>query len=77
MEGSHDKLEIHAEIGHTGSMDHAINQSPPGWAELLDASLTEATRGELVPASEVHDAIRTALAELESEMAEHSGPRLG
>ncbi len=61
-EGSYDMLESHSEIGHVGSMDHAINQSAPGRVELLNASLAGVARGEPVPVGEGHHAIGFALA---------------
>jgi hypothetical protein len=62
-------LEIPGQIGHIALMDQAIDQSPPGWAEALARGAAELARGELVPASDVHDLIRTALTELDSDMS--------
>jgi predicted transcriptional regulator len=56
-------------------MDRAVNQSPPGWAEILDEGIAEIARGEVVPASKVHKMIQIALAELEAEMFESPKPK--
>jgi hypothetical protein len=52
------------------SVDNSVNQSPLGWAEHFAVSEAELARGEIVPASAVHDVIRAALAELERDTAE-------
>ncbi|PPQ27090.1 hypothetical protein [Rhodopila globiformis] len=63
-------MEIPIGISYLSSMDKSVNQSPPGWAEQLAVSEAELARGETVPASAVHDVIRAALAELESDTVE-------
>ena len=60
-------LETRIGLAHLEGMDHAVNQSPPGWAEALARSETELARGERVPAHIVHNDIGAALAELASE----------
>lgn len=64
-------------MNYLASMDKPVNQSPPGWAEQLAIGEAELARGETVPASQVHDAIRAALAELEGDTAQSGGTQSG
>jgi len=57
-------------MGRMIGMDQAVDKAPPGWADIVAIGEAEFARGESVPASVVHDMIRTALAELERELAE-------
>ncbi len=50
-------------------MDRDQTPAPAFWAENLARSDEDIARGDIVPAHVVHDRLRTALAELEAELA--------
>jgi hypothetical protein len=50
-------------------MDGDTTDAPAFWAQELARSDQEIARGELVPASEVDDELRRAIAELEAAVA--------
>jgi hypothetical protein len=41
-------------------MDNVADNTPPGWAEILDESLAEIDAGLLVSSDDVHGAFRDA-----------------
>jgi hypothetical protein len=48
-------------------MDNLPDNTPPGWAEILEESEAEADAGVFVPAEEVHRLFREAKAKRKSQ----------
>jgi hypothetical protein len=64
------RLEIAAGTAQDRLMGQDHINAPDHWREALSRSEAELARGEIVPSQAVHDELRHALAELESELAE-------
>jgi hypothetical protein len=59
-------------------MDRDQTEAPANWREELARSDEDIARGDVVPASIVHDRLRTAIEALEAEIAgEGDKPRNG
>jgi hypothetical protein len=70
---SNNTLETKLQNAHIWSMDQDKCSAPAVWAVDLSRSDDDIARGNVVAAAIVHDRLRTALAELEAEIAADSG----